>query len=615
MNGESPLATRRKAFYFIITAAAVVFVFRLSELQLFSQEQYGKKSEENSVRPVVKDPIRGYMFDRKKRLIVDSRASYSVTVTPSEFRENALPILSEILGIGSEVIKERIRRGRQYSIFAPTRIKRDVDFKTLAFIEENRDRLPGVGYHVETRRSYPTEVQASHLLGYAREITEQQLAKFDGFYKPGDLIGFAGLEAKYETALRGEKGYEFRVVDARGQVIGSLDNGKRDILPKEGFDLYLSIDKDLQALAEELLSGKRGAIVALDPRNGELLALASGPDYPISRFSGVTPPDLWDSLNTRDDKPLFNRATMTRYPPGSTFKMVLATAALEERIIDTNWRITCHGSFRFGNRVFKCHTTTGHGSVNVVEAIEKSCNVFFFNLMLKTGLELWTKYGELYGFGSPTGIDIGEEASGLLPSEDYFDRVYGKGRWTRGYLVSLAIGQGEIGASPIQMACYAMALANGGTIYQPHAVRAIYNKKTAKLDSVGYRSRALPVSPEVAKLLREAMYLVVNGQGGTGAAARVPGISVAGKTGTAQNPHGKDHAWFVGFAPFEDPRITVCVLVENAGFGGTQAAPLAARLIEKYLKAETGGAKTLQATLDGRSTGQVDFTHAQNEPR
>ena len=201
MNGESPLATRRKAFYFIITAAAVVFVLRLSQLQLFSQEQYGKKSEENSVRPAVKEPIRGYMFDRNKRLIVDSRASYSVTVTPSEFKENLVPLLSSVLEVDSELIKDRIRRGRLYSIFAPTRIKRDVDFKTLAFIEENRDRLSGVGYHVETRRSYPTEVQASHLLGYAREISEQQLGKSDGFYKPGDLIGFAGLEAFITQAL------------------------------------------------------------------------------------------------------------------------------------------------------------------------------------------------------------------------------------------------------------------------------------------------------------------------------------------------------------------------------------------------------------------------------
>jgi len=375
MNEESLLATRRKTFYFIIAAAAVVLVIRLSQLQLLSQEQYGKRSDENSVRPVVKEPIRGYMFDRSERLIVDSRASYSITVTPCEFNEKTIPLLSSVLDVERDVMAERINRGRLYSIFAPARIKRDVDFRTLAFIEENRDKLPGVGYQVETRRSYPTEVRASHLLGYAREISEQQLARSDGSYKLGDLIGFAGLEANYEDELRGEKGYEFSLVNARGQIIGPLDNGKSDIPPKEGFDLYLSIDKDLQALAEELLSGKRGAIVALDPRNGEILALASGPDYPLSRLSGVTPPEVWDSLNAQADKPLFNRATMTRYPPGSTFKMVLATAALEESVIDTTWRITCRGSFRLGNRTFGCHPLTGHGSVNVVEAIEKSCNV------------------------------------------------------------------------------------------------------------------------------------------------------------------------------------------------------------------------------------------------
>lgn len=613
MNEESPLAMRRRAFYVIITVISAIFVLRLFQLQLVSQAQYGRKSEENSVRPVVKEPIRGYMFDRRKRLIVDSRASYSVTVTPSEFKESALPLLSKVLAVDSEIIKERIKRGRQYSLFAPTRIKRDIDFRTLAFIEENRDRLPGVGYHVETRRSYPATIKASHLLGYAREISEQQLAKSDGYYKPGDLIGFAGLEAKYETLLRGEKGFEFSLVNARGQIIGPFDNGKSDIPPKEGFDLYLSIDRDLQALAEELLTERRGAIVAIDPRNGELLALASKPDYALSNFSGVTPPEVWDSLNAHNDKPLFNRATMARYPPGSTFKMVLATAALEEKIIDTNWRITCRGAFRFGNKVFKCHTTTGHGSVNVVEAIAKSCNVFFYNLMLKTDFALWTKYGALYGFGEPTGIDIGEETSGLLPSGEYFDRVYGKGKWTRGYLVSLAIGQGEVGASPLQMACYAMALANGGTIYQPHAVRAIYNKRTTKLDSVLQRSTAVSISPRISDLLREAMYLGVNGPGGTGAAARVPGLAIAGKTGTAQNPHGKDHAWFIGFAPFDSPQIAVCVLVENAGFGGSQAAPLAGKLIEKFLKEESEGPKTPPSKLEASVRSNTPLRSARNE--
>ncbi len=602
MTEESLQATRSRAFYVIISLVALLFIVRLFQLQLVSEAQYGKKAEENSIRTVVREPIRGYIFDRNKKLLVDSRAAYTITVTPSEFKEHALPLLSSILNIDTSIIKERIKRGRQYSVFAPARVKRDVEFRTLALVEENRDRLPGVGYQVETRRSYRTDARASHLLGYAREISDRQLIDAGAFYKPGDLIGAGGLEAKYEAVLRGEKGFEYSLVNARGQIIGPLDNGKNDISPREGFDLYLSIDAELQALAEELLKDKRGAIAALDPRNGEILALASKPDYDLANFSGVTPPEIWDSLNSHSDKPLFNRATMTRYPPGSTFKMVLATAALQEKIIDTNWRITCRASFRFGNRIFKCHTTTGHGSVNVVEAIEKSCNVFFYNLMLKTGFDLWTKYGALYGFGSPTGIDIGEETAGLLPSEEYFDKVYGKGKWTKGYLVSLAIGQGELGASPLQMASYAMALANGGTIYQPHAVRAIDNKRIGKIDSVFQTSRPIPVDPEVWDLMRRAMYLVVNGDGGTGRAARIPGIDIAGKTGTAENPHGKAHAWFIGFAPVDNPRIAVSVLMENAGFGGTQAAPLAGKLIDKYLKEESARPKPPATNLQAIST-------------
>ena len=605
MTKDSLLASRSKAFYLGIAAVSFVLAARLIQLQLISEAQYGKKAEENSIRATVKEPIRGYIFDRNKKLIVDSRAAYTVTVTPSEFRDHALPLLSTILKLDRNVIEERIKRGRQYSIFAPARIKRDIDFRTLALIEENRDRLPGVSYQVETRRSYRTRARTSHLLGYAREISERQIAEGGNYYKPGDLIGFAGLEAKYETVLRGEKGFEYTVVNTRGQIIGPYENRKSDIPPREGFDLYLSIDEELQALAEEFLTGKRGAIVALDPQNGEILALASRPDYNLSTFSGVTPPEVWDSLNSHIDKPLFNRATMTRYPPGSTFKMALATAALQEKIIETNWKVDCRGSFHLGTKSFKCSTTGGHGSVNIVEAIEKSCNVFFYHLMLATGLDFWTKYGSLFGFGRPTGIDIGEETTGLLPSEEYFDRVYGKGRWTRGYLVNLAIGQGELGASPLQMACYAMALANGGTIYQPHAVRAIYNKRSGKIDSVRQQARTIPVAHQVWQIMRRGMYLVVNGSGGTGKAARVPGIAVAGKTGTAQNPHGEDHAWFIGFAPFENPRIALCILLENAGFGGTQAAPLAGVLIAKFLNDEAEPTRGPEISLEASTSSRA----------
>ena len=280
---------------------------------------------------------------------------------------------------------------------------------------------------------------------------------------------------------------------------------------------------------------------------------------------------------------------MTRYPPGSTFKMVLAAAALQEGVINENWRVQCSGSFHFGTRDFKDHVA--HGSTNVVESIQRSCNVFYYQLMLKTGFERWTQYGEEFGFGSPTGIDIGEETAGLLPSEEYFDRTYGRGRWTQGYLISLAIGQGEVGVSPLQMACYTATLGNRGYYHTPHAVDKIRDKESGQIQEISTETRRIELSDRVWDLIHRGMYRCVNDEGGTALTARVPGISIAGKTGTAQNPHGDTHAWFIGFAPVEHPKIAICVLIENAGFGGIVAAPIAARCIEQFLYGKLIGNK------------------------
>jgi penicillin-binding protein 2 len=264
--------------------------------------------------------------------------------------------------------------------------------------------------------------------------------------------------------------------------------------------------------------------------------------------------------------------------------MVLAAAALQEGIIDENYRIDCTGEFLFGDKVFKdLHV---HGSVNVVEAIQKSCNVFFYQLMLKVGFDTWTEYGRRFGFGQTSNTDTGEETTGLLPSTEYYDSRYGKGKWTQGFLISLAIGQGEVGVSPLQMVRYAAALANGGTVYRPHAVELVRNKETKKIEPIQRDSSLVGLSPHVMELIREGMLRVVQSPGGTGALARIPGILSAGKTGTAENPHGKDHAWYVGFAPFDNPKIAVAVMLENSGFGGAKAAPLAGMIMEKYLYGE-----------------------------
>ena len=580
----SDFTSRKNIFFKGLTILFLILLGRLIQLQILYQDVYGKKSEENSIRPIARDPIRGYIYDRKGTLLVDNRPSYTVTITPSEFNEKTLPELARLLQMDTTTIRERLRRGRIYNRFAPTKIKRDIDFPTLTALEEHRDKYPGVDYQVETKRFYPTKAKATHLFGYTKEVSDQQIIESNGEYHPGDLIGATGLEAAYERYLRGQKGYEFLTVNARGQTIGAYNDGKTDIRVKEGDDLYLAIDGDLQALAESLLTGRRGAIVAIDPNDGGVLALASKPDYDLTQFGGVTPVNVWNALLNDSTRPMFNRATMTRYPPGSTFKMILASAALQEGIIPPTWRIQCEGSFHYGNRVFKDHIA--HGSTDPIESIQRSCNVFYYQLMLKTGLEHWTHYGEEYGFGRPTGIDILEETSGLLPSEEYFDRVYGKGRWTQGYLVSLAIGQGEVGVSPLQMACYAAALGTRGIYHQPHVVEKIRDKETGQLQEVKTETRTIQLDDWVWDIIHEGMYRCVNMPGGTALTARVRNVRVAGKTGTAQNPHGKDHAWFIGFAPEEHPTIAICVLVENAGFGGVVSAPIAAMCIEQYLYGE-----------------------------
>ncbi|HTR80463.1 MAG TPA: penicillin-binding protein 2 [Bacteroidota bacterium] len=577
-------AQRKNILLTVIGLGLAVLVGRLYQLQYVYRDEYGKKSEENSIRTVVKEPVRGYVYDRNGELIVDNRPSYIVMLTPIDFDMRNVPLLAKILQMDEESIKDKIKKARQFSLFNPTRIKRDIDFATLSALEENKGLLPGIEVQVESKRYYGSPARASHMLGYVKEISDWQLEKLGEYYQPGDVVGSSGLEANYEKYLRGEKGYEFISQNSKGQVIGNFNNGKYDIAPKDGLDLHLAIDVNVQALAESLLTGYRGAVVAIDPTNGGVIALASEPDYDLSDFSGVTPPDVWNKLNDDENKPLFNRATLTRYPPGSTFKMILAIAALENKVIDENWRVQCRGYFVYGRKIFKDEHV--HGSTNVVEAIQRSCNVFFYQLMLKVGLDPWNEYAREFGFGQPTKIDILEENAGLVPSTEYYNRVYGKGKWTQGYLVSLGIGQGEIGVTPLQMANYAAMLANKGHYFQPHIVQTIYNPSTHTTDTVAVEHHDIHISERTWQLVREGMRRVVMEPGGTGGAARIPGIVVAGKTGTAENPHGKAHSWFIGFAPFDNPKIAICVLVENVGYGDSYAAPIASLCMEKYLYGE-----------------------------
>ena len=582
LHDELHVYRKRRVLYALIGVVFLVLMGRLYQLQLIYRDEYGKKSEENSIRIIPREPVRGMMFDRHGVLVVDNRPAFTVTIMPFEFDRRAIPSLAHMLGLDEADLAGRLARGEAYSRFAPVKIQRDIDFKTLSALEEMRDALPGVTYQIESKRFYPTAARASHLFGYTKEISEGQLAQFGDGYEQGDVVGSTGLEAQYERSLRGAKGAEFSTVNVHGQVVGSFDNGRQDLPAIDGQDLLLTLDADLQAYAESLLTDRAGAVVAIDPADGGIIAMVSKPDYDLGIFSGVTSPDLWRSLNADPAHPLFNRATLTRYPPGSTFKMILALAALENSVVQPGWRVSCGGSFRIGNKVFKdLHV---HGSTDMIESIQRSCNVYYYQLMMKVGLDAWSEMGSRFGFGKLTGMDILEESPGLMPSTAFMNRRYGVNGWTRGFLPSLGIGQGELGVTPLQMAAYAMVLANRGAYHQPHTVRAVVDRQHNSIDTVLFQTRMLKISPRSWDIVREGMRRVVQEPGGTGGMARIQGFEAAGKTGTAQNPHGKDHAWYVGFAPFDNPRIAMAVLVENAGFGGSFAAPVAGKCMERYLR-------------------------------
>ena len=388
LQDDIQIYEKRRVLYAVIALVFLIFTGRLFQLQMIYSDEYGKKSEENSIRVIPREPVRGYMYDRNDVRVVDNRPSFTVTIMPYEFDRGTVDYLGRMLSLDPAFIRDRVKRGEEYSRFAPVKIKRDIDFRELSVLEENHDRLPGVDYQVESKRWYVTPARASHILGYTKEISENQNRSLGGEYTQGDVAGSSGLEGGYESSLRGKKGAEFSTVNVRGQVVGGFESGKLDVQAVDGKDLHLTMDFDLQAYAESLMAGKRGAVVALDPRDGGVLAMVSVPDYDLSVFSGVTPPQIWRSMNSDGERPLFNRATLTRYPPGSTFKMVLAIAALETGKVTPAWRVSCGGSFRLGNKVFKdLHV---HGSVDMLSAIQQSCNVYFYQLMLKPGLDEWS---------------------------------------------------------------------------------------------------------------------------------------------------------------------------------------------------------------------------------
>ncbi len=597
----SKISLNRKAILFgVLFSVSVIFLIRLFQIQIINQKTYDEISSGNSVKAIEQIPFRGVFYDRNLNLLVDNIPAYTLQITPADYDTSLNKILDAVLDFKEGTIANILLRNRIYSKYVPIRIKRGIDFKVVSWLEENSNYLPGVDYIVEMQRGYPFGVMGSHVFGYSKEISPKQYQLEKDYYRPGDYVGHNGIEKAYEVDLRGQKGFKYVLVDSKRKEIGRYKDGLVDRESIKGKDLVLSIDGYAQRTAEEEMKGKKGAIVAIEPATGEILALVSSPEYDLNQFSYVTTKEFLDQINNDPNNPLFNRATMSLKPPGSTFKILAALAALDMGVINENTVYHCGGGFTFG-RFFKCHDS--HGSLNVVHAIEKSCNTFFYNLIYKIGLNNLKRYALEYGFSKKTGIDIGEEAAGLITDESYYEKIYGK-NWPRSIMASLGIGQGEISVTPLQLAYYTAITANNGVSYKPHVVKGYLDNKTGGIKNLEFPITKTSVKKEVFKFVKEGMFLVVNGNG-TATHIRSNEFKIAGKTGTAQNPHGKDHALFIGFAPFENPKIAIAVVVENAGFGGTHAAPIAKKVIESYLTKGKSDLNKNEMFTQLNSTGEV----------
>ncbi len=609
INPEFGSEKRTRVFKILVIFFFIIFTGRLFQLQIIEGNLYKNLTDTQAIKQVIIEPFRGNIYDRNNNLIVHNEPSFSLTITPNDFQLESIPLLLSILpldtlelikiysakmseklfrqtvleyfakftGYDTSFIMENINSHSHYSRFVPVKVYRDLNFIELSLLEEYSDYLSGIDILIESKRLYEFNGTMAHILGYSREISKQEL-DIMSYFRRGDIIGKKGIEKSYDEFLRGQQGIQFVAVTSAGARVQEFGKDRNDIEALNGFDLKLTIDTKLQELAESLLEGKRGSVIAIDPQNGEVIVLAVKPDFDPRKFTGKISREFYQSLINDPEKPMLNRAIQSRYSPGSTWKMLIALAALNEGIINTNTTIHCPGSFHYGGRDFKCHGA--HGSVNVQKAIQVSCNVFFYQLALKLGMEKFEKYGQMFGFGQLTGIDLPDENRGIFPTMEWLKKR--NQTFTKGRLVNYGIGQGEISVTPLQMAVYTATIANKGRYIQPHLVRAIYNNLTKTQENIAYQTRYLDIEPRHFEVIHKGMYDVVNTPGGTANNARVSGINVCGKTGTAQNPHGRDHAWFVCFAPMENPKIAICVMVENSGFGSVAAAPIAREILSAF---------------------------------
>lgn len=588
---------RRISFIFVLLAGLFLsYLFNLWYLQVVNGDNYRRLADNNRLRQVVENPLRGLILDRDGRPIVRNRIAFNVLLDREKIGrlDGTVQSLSKILNLPEGTVRERIERYRNRPTFEPVIVKEDVDLAEAAYLESRRLELPEVSVAIEPKRSYEDHDLAAHALGYVGEISETQLGKprFAG-YQLGDVVGKAGLESYYDNDLAGEKGWKQVIVNSLGREIRSLPVGKR---PLPGNALRLTLDLDLQEALEAAFADKMGSAVFLDPDTGEILAIISKPSFDPNVFARRFSVEEWKELINSETHPLQNRAIQSKFAPGSVFKIVMAIAALESGKATPSRTDFCPGYTVIYGRKFLCHQEGGHGTVAMLEAIKKSCNVYFYHLGKDMGIQIISEWAHKLGFGQPTGIDLAHEEGGTVPDDAWKRRTRNE-QWYPGETISVSIGQGALEVTPIQMAVFASVIGNGGTFYRPHLlisreVRGGVEEATKPPEVLG----KVNLKPSTLQVVKEAMWEVVN-QGGTGTKAAIPGKDVCGKTGTAQVVKAsagvkseklaeaiRDNAWFVGFAPRDHPRIAFAVFVERGGHGGEAAAPIAQTVMLKFFE-------------------------------
>lgn len=558
----------------VIAGLLGVLALRLWQVQIVQGEYYLRLSEENRLRVTPIAAPRGLIVDRRGRPLVENRPAFTVAVLPTEFRhpDGEIPVLSRILGVDPAEVARKLAEARARP-FAPVPLRRDVPKEVVAAVEESRIDLPGVVVEVEPVREYPYHELAAHLLGYVGEVSEQDLRAFPhAGYQPGDLVGKAGVERAYDQYLRGQNGEIQAEVDAQGRVVRNL--GMVPAVP--GDTVVLGVDLTVQQAAEAALGDRRGAVVALDPRNGAIVALVSHPSFDPNLFAAGIPASAWTRLVRDPGQPLLDRALQAGYPTGSVFKVVTASAALDLGIVRPDTQFYSPGYYQVGGWTF--HEWKALGHVDFIDAIAQSCDACFYELSRRLGADRLAEYAHRYGLGRPTGVDLPGEDPGLIPTPAWKERRFRR-PWYVGDTLNMGIGQGYVLATPLQVARMMAAVANGGDLVTPHVateIRAPGGRVVARIaPPPGGEVR---LSPEALAVLRTGLRAVVTR--GTAAAIQIPGLPVAGKTGTAEAPHGKPYAWFAGYAPADAPRLVVVAVVENAGFGAEFAAPIVQRVME-----------------------------------